>query len=98
MLNILALLASIGAFICFIIVLIKLFQEKGVLHGILGLICGLYTFIWGWIHATRLNIKNVMLIWTVLLVVTIVLNAMGAGTSVRALRARPDTTTPTTTP
>ena len=47
-----------------IIVLIKLFQAKGALHGILGLFCGIYTFIWGWINAKSLNLMKPMLIWT----------------------------------
>ena len=42
MLGILGLLLWLGCVICFIIVLIKMFQNAGVLHGILGLICGLY--------------------------------------------------------
>jgi hypothetical protein len=64
----LALLCNLGSLVCFIIVLIKLFKEKGVLHGILGIICGIYTFIWGWIESARLGIKNIMLAWTVLIV------------------------------
>jgi len=71
-LSILAILAGIGSFVCFIIVLIKLFQEKGVLHGILGIICSLYTFIWGWMEAGRLNIKNIMIIWSVCIVIYII--------------------------
>jgi hypothetical protein len=59
---------------CFIMVLIKLFQNEGALKGILGLICSLYTFIWGWMNAGRLNIKNIMLIWTVILILMIILN------------------------
>ena len=51
------------------------------LHGILGLICGLYTFIWGWINANRLNIKNIMIIWTLLIIVSIIVNAMSGGFS-----------------
>jgi hypothetical protein len=70
---------GIGCLVCFIIVLVKLFQENGILHGILGLICGLYTFIWGWINATRLNIKNIMLIWTLLIIVSIILSVVGGG-------------------
>jgi hypothetical protein len=33
--------------------LVKLFQQKGALHGILGLICMLYTFIWGWMNIKK---------------------------------------------
>jgi hypothetical protein len=81
---------SLGSIICFIIVLIKLFQNEGALKGILGLICGLYTFIWGWMNASKLNIKNIMMIWTLLIIVSIILGMMGgsfmnsAGTPVAA--------------
>lgn len=74
MLSILAMLVGIGCLICFIIVLIKLFQNEGALKGILGLICGLYTFIWGWMNSDRLGIRNIMLIWSILILVSLVLN------------------------
>jgi hypothetical protein len=74
----LATLAGLGSLVCFIIVVIKLFKEKGVLHGILGIICGLYTFIWGWIESGRLNIKNVMLGWTACIVLQIIFGGMAA--------------------
>jgi hypothetical protein len=61
-------LAGLGSLICFILVVIKLFKEKGVLHGILGIICSLYTFIWGWMESGRLKIQNVMIVWTVCIV------------------------------
>ncbi len=80
MLSILALVLSIGSFICFIMVLIKQFQEGGVLHGIIGIItCGLWTLIWGWMNAGRLNIKNLMMIWTLLIIVCIILHVLGGG-------------------
>lgn len=79
MLQILNMVASVGCLVCFIIVLVRLFQENGVLHGILGLICGLYTFIWGWINASRLNIRNIMMIWTLLIVISIILSVLGGG-------------------
>lgn len=77
MLQLLNGLVGIGCLICFIIVLVKLFQENGILHGILGLICGLYTFIWGWINASRFDIRNIMMIWTLLIVVSLILSALG---------------------
>ena len=55
---------------------IRLFQEKGALHGILGILCGLYTFIWGWINAGRLGIKKMMIYWTVAIVAQIVLQVL----------------------
>jgi hypothetical protein len=69
-------LVGLASLVCFIIVLIKLFQQKGALHGILGILCGLYTFIWGWQNATSLNIKNIMIAWTALIVVSIALNGV----------------------
>ena len=79
MLQIVNLVVSLGCLICFIIVLIKLFQENGILHGILGLICGLWCFIWGWMNAGKLGIKNIMMIWTLLIILSIVLNVAGGG-------------------
>ena len=79
MLGILGLLLSLGCIICFIIVLIKLFQNEGALKGILGLICGLYTLIWGWMNATKLNIRNIMIIWTLLIILSIIVNVATGG-------------------
>ena len=75
MLAILAYAIGLASFVCFIIVLIKQFQEGGVLHGIIGIItCGIWTFIWGWINSSRLGFRNIMMIWTLLIVVQLVLN------------------------
>lgn len=60
--------------VVFIMVLIKQFQNAGAVHGIIGIVtCGIWTFIWGWMNAGKLNIKNLMLIWTVLLILNIIL-------------------------
>ena len=79
MMMILASLVALGSLVCFVMVLIKQFQTAGALHGIIGLItCGIWTFIWGWMKASTLNIKNIMLAWTGLIVLAFVLNMMGA--------------------
>jgi hypothetical protein len=75
-------LASIGSFIAWIagiVVLIKLFQTEGVLKGILGLICMLYTFIWGWQHISKeeLQLKTWMYVWTGCIVVGVILAFVG---------------------
>ncbi len=57
-----------------IMVLIKLFQKEGVVKGILGIICMLYTFIWGWMKAKELQITNIMLGWTACIVVQVILS------------------------
>ena len=61
----LGLLLNLAALVAAIMVLVKLFQTKGAGHGILGLICGIYTFIWGWINHKTLGLTKLMLIWTV---------------------------------
>jgi hypothetical protein len=81
MLGLLGLVLWLGCLVCFVIVLIKLFQTDGPLMGILGLICALYTFIWGWINASRLNIRNIMMIWTLLIVLSIIVNVLSGGFS-----------------
>jgi len=70
-------------------VLIKLFQNEGPLKGILGLICGLYTYIWGWMNANKLGIKNLMLIWTVLIILLIVLQVVYGGIAYRSMTPTP---------
>ena len=70
---ILLLLVELGVLVCFVIVLIKQFQNAGAVHGIIGIItCTIWTFIWGWMNATKLNIRNVMLAWTGLILLCIV--------------------------
>ena len=80
MLGILGMITGLGCLVCFIMVLIKQFQNAGAVHGIIGIItCGIWAFIWGWMNAGKLNIKNIMLIWTVLIIISMVFNIMGGG-------------------
>jgi hypothetical protein len=74
--NVLVSLVSLGSLVCAIFVLIPLFQKEGVLKGILGIICLLYTYIWGWMHIKDegLNIKNWMYAWTGLIVLNVILS------------------------
>ncbi len=72
----LSILFSIVSLICLIYVVIKMFSEKGALHGILGLICGLYALIWGWQNADRLDMRNVMMAWTAAIILGIVVGAI----------------------
>ena len=86
-LGILTLLVCLGHIICLIMVLIKQFQNGGAVHGIIGILtCGLWTLIWGWMNATKLNIKKLMLVWTVLLALLIVLYIAGAGAMISQMR------------
>ena len=75
---ILLLLVELAIFVCFILVLIKQFQNAGPIHGIIGIVtCTIWTFIWGWMNANRLGIKNIMMIWTVLLIIYLILGMLG---------------------
>lgn len=73
---IVSILLSVVALVCLIFVVIKMFQEKGALHGILGLICGLYALIWGWQNADRLDMRNVMMAWTAIIIINIIVSVI----------------------
>ena len=61
----------IASLICWIMVLIKIFKDNVGL-GILGIVCSLFAFIYGWVKAAEYGIKKVMLWWTILVVLAIV--------------------------
>jgi len=77
----------LGSLICFILVLIQMFQRGNVALGVVCIVLifcgigGLIAFIYGWMNAKEWGIKNVMLAWTALIVVGIVL---GVGAAVLA--------------
>lgn len=74
MLAAVGMLVGLGSLVCFIMVLIKQFQVAGPMHGIIGIItCAIWTFIWGWMNAGKLALRNLMLIWTVCAVLAAVL-------------------------
>jgi len=61
LLGLIILAAAVTSLVCFILVLIKLFEDKGVGWGIFGIFCSIYTFIWGWQNVDRYNIKKALL-------------------------------------
>ena len=72
---ILVILLGVVSLVCAIMVLIKQFQNGGAVHGIIGIVtCFIWTFIWGWMNSGRLNIRNIMLIWTAVIVIQLILN------------------------
>jgi|APMed6443717190_1056831.scaffolds.fasta_scaffold13291_5 hypothetical protein len=76
-------IGAIGSFIAFIagvMVLVKLFQQEGALKGILGLICMLYTYIWGWqnIKKEELQLKTWMYVWTGAIILGFILNIVSS--------------------
>jgi len=78
--------AGIVSLVCWIMVLIKIFKENIGL-GILGIFCGIFAFIYGWVKVKQYNIKNVMVAWTVALLVMILAQMMGGAMMFQQLSA-----------
>ncbi len=76
--QILQMVVGLVAIVCWILVLVKMFQNGQTGLGIVSICCGLVAFIVGWMNATQWGIKNVMLIWTLTIVVNIILSIVGA--------------------
>ena len=70
-------LASLVAWVAGLWMVYKLYQRKGLLHGILGLICSLYPFIWGLMNFKDPEIKQPMTVWLIAIGVSIVLVILG---------------------
>ena len=77
--SIVLLLLLLGSIICWILVLIQMFKNAGAVHGIIGILCSLYAFIWGWMNAGKLGLRNLMLAWTLILILYIILAAIFGG-------------------
>jgi len=72
-------LCSLG---CLIYLLVRLAQEKGALHAVLGFFFPIYPFFWGWLNAGRLGFLDIMGFWTAVIVIyTGYTLAMGAVTA-----------------
>jgi hypothetical protein len=80
-LGILALIAAIAQFVCWIIVLTKLFPAEGALKGIFAVICSIYALIWGWLNVSRYNLQTVMIIWSVAFATSIVVQIISIMTA-----------------
>lgn len=73
---------AIISLICFIKVLIALFKKEGAGLGILGLLCSIYAFIWGWMKSSELGLKKTMVWWTICIVASIVIWFVAAASMV----------------
>lgn len=78
-LGLLGIIVAVGSLVCWVMVLIKMFPAEGAVKGILAIICGLYAFIWGWMNRDRFNLQMIMMIWTVLIVLSIIINGAAQG-------------------
>jgi hypothetical protein len=76
-------LLGIAELVCFVLVVVKMIQageqSMGIACIILKFVCGiggLVAFVYGWMNATKWNIKNLMWIWTAVIVAAILLFAL----------------------
>ena len=59
---------------CLLYVLVKMYNEKGILHVLFGFFCcTIYPFIWGWLNASRLRMYDIMVFWTAIVIFSFVL-------------------------
>ncbi|HWX41015.1 MAG TPA: hypothetical protein VN345_07680 [Blastocatellia bacterium] len=82
-------LVGLAMFICYIVVLIRVFKVAGPGHGFVSIIvCGLWAFVWGWINAAKQGLTKIMIIWTGLMILYITLGLLGgfADLSARSMR------------
>ena len=84
LIQIVSLVLSLVSLACFVMVVVKMFQNGqtglGIACIVLVLCAGigaLIAFIYGWIKSGEWNIKNLMLIWTACIVVNIILTIVG---------------------
>ncbi len=75
--------AGIGSLICFILVLIQMFKRGktglGIACIVLVFCCGiggLVAFVYGWIKNTEWGLRNVMIVWTVCIIIGVIGGAM----------------------
>jgi hypothetical protein len=72
-------LAGLVSLACLIFVLTKMYPKEGLVKTILGFICALYAFIWGWLHIKTeedANFKTAMYVWTGAIVLSIILSVI----------------------
>jgi uncharacterized membrane protein len=81
LLQVVSWILGLGSLICYILVIVKMFQNDkaglAIACLLLLLLCGiggLVAFIIGWMNADQWGIRNIMLVWTLCVVVGIVCN------------------------
>ena len=67
-------LAMLADFVCWIVIVVKMFKDADTGTGVFGLLCGIYAFYWGWSNSSwDPFLRTVMWIWTASLAATIAL-------------------------
>ena len=80
--NILVGVAGLVSLICFILVLVQMFQHGqtglGIACIVLTFCCGiggLIAFIYGWVHSREWRLTNVMIVWTIAIIIDVAVGA-----------------------
>jgi hypothetical protein len=73
----LAALVGLIATVLWIVLIVKVFKHAGVGLGILGIFCGPFTYIWGWVKSGEFGLKKLMVWLTLLIVISAALYAAG---------------------
>jgi hypothetical protein len=79
MLQIVGVLAGLASLACWIMTLIRMFGDKtdgGTLKGVLGILCPIWAFIWGWMTVGKHKTNQLMLVWSAVIAVGIIVNVM----------------------
>jgi hypothetical protein len=74
--RILYFIAAIVQLVCWIMVLVQIFKHQQIALGIVGIICGIVAFVYGWMKSGEWGIRNIMLVWTLAFVAQIATGAM----------------------
>lgn len=73
-----AFLVGLFGVVLHIMLLVKLFKHGGAGLGILGIFCGPFTFIWGWMKSNQFGMKKLMTWLTIAIIVSAIAYAAGA--------------------
>ena len=69
-------IAALGSLVCWILVLVQMFKRQQIALGIIGIICSIVAFVYGWIKSKEWGIMNIMLAWTACIVLMILFGAL----------------------
>ena len=74
-----AILLYLANVACWLYVLLKIFQDRATIPGVVGLIFWPFAFVYGWAKSIDLGIRHVMLGWTLLLIAAVVVSILNLG-------------------
>jgi len=76
-------IAGIASLVCFILVIVQMFKHDktgmGIACIVLFFCCGiggLITFIYGWVKSREWQITNIMIVWTICVIITAIGSAL----------------------